>query len=77
MFLLTSRHVFSWNTPWVSVNIEAVKSEPEATFEMKLDQLKADHMKTIGSLDMEVLAIESNKPSSSFEKYPLISSNCH
>ena len=35
----------------VGSKIEAVKLKIEETIEMKLDDLKADHMKTIDSLD--------------------------
>ena len=46
----------------VGSNIEESKYEIEATFEMKLDELKYDHMKTIDSLDIKISAITLNKP---------------
>ena len=62
-------------------NIEAATWEIEATIEMKIDQIKADHIKTINQLDMKISSIASNKPSSYYEqpstdltKYPLIKS---
>ena len=34
-------------------NIEASKLDLEATIEMKLDEIKSDHVKTIDSLNMK------------------------
>ena len=60
-------------------NIEAEKSEFEATLELELDHIKADYIKTIYHLDTKISAIASNKTSSSFEqpshdiiKFPLL-----
>ena len=41
--------------------IEATKFEPETTFEKNIDDIKADHVKSITSLNMNLLAITSNK----------------
>ena len=43
------------------------KFKPETTFEKKINEIKADHMKIITSLDMDLSAITLNKPSSSSE----------
>ena len=53
----------------MSVNnkIEAAKFEPETEIEKKIDDIKADHMKNIYSLDMKILDIGSTKTSSSSE----------
>ena len=63
-------------------NIESTKSALEATIEMKPDEIKADHMKIINSLDMKISSITSNKPSLSYEqpysnitKWPLLKSS--
>ena len=37
--------------------VEAEKWEIEETFEIKLDKIKPDHMKTIDSFDIEISAI--------------------
>ena len=46
------------------VKIEADKFEPETTIEMKLDEIKYDHIKNIDYLDMKISSITSKKPSS-------------
>ena len=40
------------------IKIESVKSELEATIEMKIDNIKADYVKTINYLDMKISAIK-------------------
>ena len=52
----------------VDSRVESEKSEPEATIEMKLDDIKAGHMKTIDSIDVKISSITSNKPSSYYEQ---------
>ena len=49
-------------------NIEAEQLELEETFEIKLDEVKDDHMKTINSFDMKISAITPNKPYSYYEQ---------
>ena len=49
-------------------NIEAATSEVEATIEMKLDKITADHTKIIDSFNMNISAITLNKTSSSYEQ---------
>ena len=46
---------------------EAEKFEPETTFEKNIDDIKSGHMKIITSFDMNLLAINSDTPSSSSE----------
>ena len=46
---------------------EAAKFEPEPTFENTINEIKANHFKSITSIDMNVSAITSNKPSLSCE----------
>ena len=46
---------------------KAAKSEPEPTFENTINNIKANQLKSITYIDMNVSAINSNKPSSSFE----------
>ena len=43
------------------------KIEPEPTFEKSINEIKANHLKSIASIDMNVSAITSNKPSLSSE----------
>ena len=43
--------------------IEATKFEPETTFENTMNYIKANHLKSITSIDMNLSAITSNKPS--------------
>ena len=45
----------------VGNNIESAKYYLEATIEMKCDDIKADHEKTINSLNMKISAITLNK----------------
>ena len=47
--------------------IEEAKFEPETTFEKTINEIKADYLKSITSLDMNLSAIISNRPSSSSE----------
>ena len=46
----------------VGGNIEAAKLEPEVKIEMKLDELKDDHTKTINPTDMKISAITTKNP---------------
>ena len=46
----------------VGVKIEGAKLEPKVTIEMNLNDIKSDYMKSINSLDIEILPITSNKP---------------
>ena len=46
---------------------KAAKFEPETAFENNIDDIKSDKTKIITSLDMNLLYITSNKPSSSSE----------
>ena len=46
----------------VGRKIEATKLEIETMIEMKLDEIKAYHMKNIDFLDMKILDITSTKP---------------
>ena len=48
-------------------NIEAAKMYLEGEIEIKLDEIEADNVKTIISLDMKISAITWNIPSSSYE----------
>ena len=52
---------FDNNSEQISVNsrIEATKFEPEKSFEDNIDVIKADHVKIITSLDMNLLVITS------------------
>ena len=43
--------------------IEATKLEPETEFEKNIDDIKAYHMKSTKSLDMNLSAINPNEPS--------------
>ena len=47
--------------------IEAAKLEPEPTFGNTINEIKYKHLKIITSIDINVLAITSNKPSLSSE----------
>ena len=47
--------------------IEVAKFEPETTFENNIDEIKADNMKSITPLDMNLPAVTSRKPHSSSE----------
>ena len=47
----------------VGAKFEAVKSELETMTEMKIDDIKDDHMKNIDSHDMNISAITSNNSS--------------
>ena len=47
--------------------IKAAKFEPEPTFENTINDIKDNHLKFITSIAMNISAINSNKPSSSFE----------
>ena len=60
---------FDDNFKQLSMNniIEAEKFEPEPTFENTINEIKFNHLKVITSIDMNVSAITSNKPSSSSE----------
>ena len=57
----------------VDRNIEAEKSELESTIEMKLDEIKAYHVKTFNSFDMKISSITSNKILHILNSQPLIS----
>ena len=46
---------------------EAEKFEPENKFKKNVDEIKADHMKSITSLDMNLSAITSKKSPLSYE----------
>ena len=48
-------------------SFEAETFEPEPTFENSLSDIKADHLKNITSIEMNVSAITLNKTSSYFE----------
>ena len=70
----------------VNNSFEAAKFEPEPKFETTLNNIKANHLKSIDSIDINVSAITLNKPSSSSEhlKSDLVSwippqspENCH
>ena len=45
----------------IGIKIEAYTFYLEAIIEMKLDEIKSDHVKIIDSLDMKISAITSNK----------------
>ena len=47
----------------VNCRIEATKFEPEATFKNNIDDVKVYHVKSMTSLDINISAITSNKPS--------------
>ena len=51
----------------VHSRIEATKFEPETTFENNIDEIKADNVKIITSLYINLSAIASKKPSLSYE----------
>ena len=57
---------FDKNFDPISMNnsFEAEKFEPEPTFEKTLNEIKADHLKSITSIYMNVSAITPKKPSS-------------
>ena len=52
--------------------VEAEKWEIEETFEIKLDKIKPDHMKTIDSFDIEISAITFKKTSLSPACFQLV-----
>ena len=58
----------------INDSFEAAKFEPEPTFEKTINEIKANHLKSIASVDMNVSSITSNKPSSSSKhlKYDLM-----
>ena len=60
---------FGGNFEQLSMNsrIEVAKFEPEPTFEKTINGIKYNHLNIITSIDMNVSAITSNKPSSSYE----------
>ena len=47
--------------------IEVEKFEPEPTVEKTINEIKYNHLKSIFSIDTNVSAITSNKPSLSYE----------
>ena len=47
--------------------IEVSEFEPEPTFEKTINDIKANHLKSITSINMNVSAITSNKPPLSSE----------
>ena len=55
---------FDGNFDQLSMNnrIEAAKFEPGPTFENTINEIKANHLKIITSVDMNVSSITSNKP---------------
>ena len=61
-------------------NIEAEKSELEATFEMILDEIKSRKMKTINSFDTKLSDITTiffkyyGQPSTDITKWPILKS---
>ena len=59
----------------INNSFEAATFEPEPTFEKTINDIKANHLKIITSIDINVSSITSNKPSSSFEhlKFDLMS----
>ena len=61
----------------VGSNIEAAKSELEVTNELKLVDLKADHMGTINSLDTKYQLSHQTKLPRIMTNHALIPSNCH
>ena len=48
-------------------SFEAEMFKPELTFEKTINEIKANNLKTITSIEMNVLAINLNKPSLSYE----------
>ena len=46
----------------MNIRIEATKFGPEPTFENNIDKIKADHVKRITSLDVNISVITSKKP---------------
>ena len=59
----------------INNRFEPEKFETEPIFENTINEIKANHLKSIASVDMNVSAITSNKPSSSSEYLNPIS--CH
>ena len=60
---------FDENFEQLSMNskIEAEKFEPKPTFEKTINDIKDNHLKSVTSIAMNILAITLNKPSSSSE----------
>ena len=56
-------------------SFEAAKLEPEPIFEKTINDIKANHLKIITSIEMNLSAITSKKPSSSSKHLNPIS--CH
>ena len=58
----------------INIRIKVAKFEPEPTFEKNINEIKADHLKIITSIDMNVSDITLKKNSSSYEhlKYYLM-----
>ena len=52
---------------FINNSFEAAKFKPEPTFGNTINEIKANHLKSITSIDMNVSAITSNKPSLSYE----------
>ena len=52
---------------FINNSFEAAKFELEPTFRKTINEIKADHLKGIASIEMNVSAITSNKPSLSSE----------
>ena len=55
----------------ISNSFKAKKIEPEPTFENTINEIKANYLKNITSIDMNVSAITSNKPHLSSEHLKL------
>ena len=60
---------FDYNSEKNCMNkgFEAEKLEPELTFENTINEIKANHLQSITSIDMNLSAIPWNKTSSSSE----------
>ena len=66
---LLAVNLFDKNTEQLNVKsrIEVAKFEPEPTFENTINDIKANYLKSITSITINVPDITSNKPSSSSE----------
>ena len=51
----------------MNIRVEGKQFQPEPTFENAIYKIKANSLKNITSIDMNVSAITSNKPFSSYE----------
>ena len=55
----------------MNIIIESAKLEPETIFENTISDIKANHLKSITSINMNVSAITPNKPSLYYEHIKL------